>query len=418
MAFVHLVRSVSALGPNLRLTAGMALLAFASCAKPPPPVPPPAPVPVTVVPVVQRDVPRYLNSIGYATAFEAVAVVAQVDGKILQIHFTQGAPVKKGDVLYDIDPRPYQAKLDEANGQLADDQAALQIAQLQVERARPLAASDLVAKQTFDTYTAQVKEIQAKIDGDNGTILAAQVNLDYCTIRSPVDGIAGFYNVNAGNVVFAKNQTVLTTIQQVAPIYLDFTVTGAELPDVQARFAAANGSLPMLAAYLARDDTWRDATLKFLSNKVDQVTGTVLVRGLYPNTDQHFWPGEAIRTQLILETLKGALLIPSRALALGQDGSYVFVKAADNTVARRLVKTGQHEDDDIVVTDGLQAGESVVVTGQFMLKPGDKVKVVTPLSGNIGGVTGNSTAASVAPAAANPTPASAPAAATTTAAKP
>jgi multidrug efflux system membrane fusion protein len=287
--------------------------------------------------------------------------------------------------------------LDEANGQLADDQAALQIAQLQVERARPLAASDLVAKQTFDTYTAQVKDIQEKIDSDNGAILAAQVNLDYCTIRSPVDGIAGFYNVNAGNVVFSKNQTVLTTIQRVTPIYLDFTVTGAELPDVQARFTAANGSLPMMAAYLARDDTWRNATLHFISNKVDQITGTVLVRGTYDNTDQHFWPGEAIRTQLILETLKNALLIPTRALALGQDGSYVFVKAADDTVARRIIKTGQREDDNIVVTDGLQAGESVVVTGQFMLKPGDKVKVVTPLSGNISG-----TLTTAAPTAARP----------------
>jgi len=240
-----------------------------------------------------------------------------------------------------------------------------------------------VAQQTFDTYVAQVKELQAKIESDQGAILAAQVNLEYCTIRSPVDGVVGFYNVNAGNVVLSKNQTVLTTIMQVEPIYLDFTVTSAQLPDVRERFAAANGNLTMKAAYLAATDPWLNATVRFVGNAVDQTTGTVLVRGVYDNADEHFWPGQSIRARLILETLHNALVVPGTAVSLGQSGYYVYVMNVDGTVAQRAVKPGEHEGDNLIITDGLQAGEQVVVTGQYMLKTGDKVKVVTPLSGNI-----------------------------------
>ena len=369
---------VKALGMVL---GGFALF-FGGCSKPAPVAEPAAAMPVTVAPVVQEDVPRYLNSIGYASAYNAVAVVAQVDGQVLSVNFTQGAPVKQGDLLFQIDPRPYQAKLDQANGQLANDQAALTVAQSQVERSRSLAATDLVAQQTFDTYVAQVKELQATIESDQGAILAAQVNLDYCTIRSPVDGVAGFYNVNAGNVVFSKNQTVLTTIMQVEPIYLDFTVTSSQLPDVRARFAAASGNLAMKAAYLTASDPWVNATVKFVGNAVDQTTGTVLVRGVYDNTDEHFWPGQSIRARLILETLPNALLVPGTAVTLGQSGYYLYVMNADGTVTQREVKLGEHEGDNLIITSGVTTGEQVVVTGAYMLKSGDKVQVVTPLTGD------------------------------------
>jgi len=366
-----------------RLTfATLAALLLAACSKPPPPAAPAPPIPVTVTPVIQQDVPIYLDSIGYATAYEAVSVQAQVDGQVLKVGFQQGAQVKKGDLLVQIDPRTYQAQLDEANGQLANDQAALSIAQLQVQRSRSLAATDLVAQQTFDTYVAQVQELQAKIQTDQGVVQEAQVNLGYCTIRSPVDGVVGFYNVNQGNVVFTKNQTVLTTIMRVEPIYLDFTVTGAQLPEVRARFLASTGALPMKAAYLNRDDPWCNATLRFLGNAVDQTTGTVMARGVYDNADTHFWPGQAIRVQLILQTLSNALLVPSACVALGQNGEFVYVKNANNTVSSRLVKTGQTEGDNVIIASGLQAGEIVVVTGQMMLKDGASVNVVAPLPGD------------------------------------
>jgi multidrug efflux system membrane fusion protein len=218
-----------------------------------------------------------------------------------------------------------------------------------------------------------------------------------------VDGIAGFYNVNQGNEVFSANQTVLTTIMQVTPIYLDFTVTGAQLPDVQERYNAAGGNLTMKAAYLNRTDPWREATLKYLGNAVDQTTGTVMARGIYPNTDRHFWPGQAIRTQLILETLQNALLVPTASISLGQSGYYVYVmNPADDTVALRAVTPGEHAGDNTIITSGLQVGEQVVVTGQYMLKPGDTVKVVTPLTGETEaqGVT-----TTTAPDSANITPA-------------
>jgi membrane fusion protein, multidrug efflux system len=369
-------------GMSLGMAAGVVTLFLGACSKPAPVVEAAAPLPVTVAAVVQQAVPRYLDSIGYATAYNAVSIVAQVDGQVLSVNFTQGSPVKKGDLLVQIDPRPYQAKLDEANGQLANDQAALTVAQTQVERSRSLAATDLVAQQTFDTYIAQVKELQATIESDQGAILGAQVNLDYCTIRSPVDGVAGFYNVNAGNVVFSKNQTVLTTIMQVEPIYLDFTVTSSQLPDVRARFAAASGNLAMKAAYLAASDPWLNATVQFVGNAVDQTTGTVLVRGVYDNADEHFWPGQSIRARLILETLPNALLVPGTAVTLGQSGYYLYVMNADGTVTQRAVKPGEHEGDNIIITSGVTAGEQVVVTGAYMLKSGDKVQVVTPLTGD------------------------------------
>jgi multidrug efflux system membrane fusion protein len=389
-------------GMGLGVVAGGLALFYGGCSKPAPVAEASAPMPVTVAPVVEQDVPRYLNSIGYATAFNAVSVLAQVDGQILSVNFQQGSPVKKGDLLFQIDPRPYQAVLDQANGQLANDQAALGVAQLQVQRSQTLAATNLVAQQTFDTYVAQVQELQAKIQSDQGAILAAQVNLEYCTIHSPVDGIAGFYNVNQGNEVFSANQTVLTTIMQVTPIYLDFTVTGAQLPDVQERFNAAGGNLTMKASYLARADPWRAATLKYLGNAVDQTTGTVMARGVYDNTDRHFWPGQAIRTQLILETLQNALLVPTASLSLGQAGYYVYVMGADSTVAQREVTPGEHEGNDTIITSGVQAGEQVVVTGQYMLKAGDKVRVVTPLTGEVGEPAVTET---TAPDAANITPA-------------
>jgi multidrug efflux system membrane fusion protein len=380
----NLIQAVKSLrGMGLGFGIGVATLFLGACSKPVAPALAAVPIPVTVAPVVQEDVPQYVDSIGYATAYEAVSIVAQVNGQIIKIGFQQGALVKKGDVLFQIDPRPYQAALDQANGQLASDQAALVVAQSQVERSRSLAATDLVAQQTFETYQGKVKELQASIETDNGTILAAQVNLDYCTVTAPVDGVVGLYDVNLGNVVFSKNQTILTTVMRIEPIYLDFTVTAAQLPEVRAKYAAGGNQLPLMAAYLAGDDPWTNATLKFLSNQVDQMTSTVLVRGVYENADTHFWAGQPIRVRLILQTLVNALLVPAEAVTLGQNGNYVFVKNADNTVSQALVTVGERESGNYIITSGLKAGQEVVVTGQYMLKEGAKVQVVTPLSGNL-----------------------------------
>src|SRR5712691_3916419 len=325
--------------------------------------------PVLVAKVITKDVPRYLDEIGTCAAVETVQVQAQVSGQIIARNFQDGADVKKGDLLFTIDPRPYQAALEQAQGQLGQAQSKLVLDQITLKRQQELRARNVISPQDLDTAQATVKT-------DEGAVAAAQVNLDYCNIRSPINGRAGLRLVDVGNVVTGGNGggggAVLLTIQGLDPIYTDFTVSETDLPLVRRYLGGPNVKVQTNSP----DENLppRVGDLYFIDTAVQPGAGTVKARAVTPNPDHALWPSEFVRLRFILDKLKDAVLVPSQAVQISQSGPFVFVLRPDNTVDLRQVKPGQRQDGDTqVIEDGLKAGETVVVTGQLALAPGTKV---------------------------------------------
>ena len=319
----------------------------------------PGPRPVTAAKVITQDVPLYIDEVGTCAAFETVQIQAQVGGQIIAREFQDGADVKKGDLLFRIDPRPYEAALSHAQADLALNQANL-------KRQETLRAQNVTAGQEWDTAKANAQKAEAAVK-------AAQVNLDHCYIKSPIDGRVGLRNIDVGNVVGGGSGTVLVTIQGMDPIYTDFTVAEPDLPLVR-RYL--NGEkLKVLTD--AEDDELppREGELSFIDNSLQPGTGTVKARAITPNPDRALWPSQFVRARLILETLKDSKLVPSSAVQIGQNGPYVFVVKDDSTLELRQVRPGQRHGDLTVVTEGVKAGERVVVSGQLQLAPGAKVSV-------------------------------------------
>ena len=319
----------------------------------------PPPRPVAAAKVITQDVPLYIDEIGTCAAFETVQVQAQVNGQIIAREFKDGADVKKGDLLFRIDPRPYEAALATAEAELALSQANL-------KRQETLRAEKVTATQELDTAKANAQKAEAAVK-------AAQVNLEHCYIKSPIDGRVGLRNIDVGNIVGPGGGTVLVTIQGMDPIYTDFTVAEPDLPLVR-RYL--NGEkLKVLTD--AEDDELppREGELTFIDNSLQPGTGTVKARAITPNPDRALWPSQFVRARLILETLKDSKLVPSSAVQIGQNGPYVFVVKDDSTLELRQVRPGQRHGDLTVVTEGVKAGERVVVSGQLQLAPGAKVTV-------------------------------------------
>ena len=319
---------------------------------------PQAPVrPVTVAKVVAKDVPLYLDEIGTCAAYETVLVQAQVSGVIITRNFQDGSDVKKGDPLFTIDPRPYQATLDQAKAQAALDQ-------LNLKRQEDLRARKVISQQDYDTAVANAQKSQAATE-------AAQVNLDWCYIKSPINGRVGLRNVDVGNLV-GPSTPPLVTILGLDPIYTDFTVGENDLPLVRKYLGGPNIKVQ---TYLQDGSiTPRTGDLYFIDNAVQPGSGTVKARGVTPNPDRALWPSEFVRVRFILDTLKNATLVPSQAVQVSQSGPFVFVVKPDNTVELRPVKPGQRQEGDLtVVESGVKPDETVVVTGQLALAPGAKV---------------------------------------------
>ena len=312
---------------------------------------------VLVAQVTSKDVPLYLDEIGTCAAYETVQVQAQVSGKILSRHFQDGADVKVGDLLFIIDPRPYQAAVDQAKAQAVLDQITM-------KRQQELRARNVISPQDLDTAQANTHKSEAAAE-------AAQVNLDYCYIKSPINGRIGLRNVDVGNLV-GPSSPALVTIQGLDPIYTDFTVAETDLGLVRKYLGGPN----------VKVQTWspdqnippRTGDLYFIDTAVQPGSGTVKARGVTPNPDHALWPSEFVRVRFILDTIKDAKLVPSQAVQISQNGPFVFVVKPDKTVDLRPVKPGQRQDSDFtVIESGVNAGESVVVTGQLALGPGSKV---------------------------------------------
>ncbi|HVA94272.1 MAG TPA: efflux RND transporter periplasmic adaptor subunit [Candidatus Dormibacteraeota bacterium] len=347
-------------------------MALAGCAqKAAPPMQRP-PSPVVVATAIARNVPLYLDEVGHCVARESVSVQPQVSGRITQIHFIDGANLKKGDLLFTIDPRPFQAQLDAAEANLAQARAAMDFAKIQFARVQGLVESKAIAQQDYDTRKNAVDVSEAQVKQGEAAVETARLNLQYTSIRSPINGRAGHRLVDVGNIVTANTSTLLS-IERLDPIYADFTATENDFSTVQRN--AARGRLKVEVRLPDEPDKPIIGQLTFLDNTVQADSGTVMLRATVPNAARRLWPGQFVNVRLILANLPKAVLVPAAAPQDSAKGPFIYVVKQDSTAEIRPVKLGQRQGDMVVVEQGLQPGERVVIAGQLGVMPGGKVRV-------------------------------------------
>jgi membrane fusion protein, multidrug efflux system len=364
--------------------------------------PEPAPLPplVAVATTASRDVPQYLDEIGTTRASEVVTLRAQATGRITAIHFTDGADVNKGDLLFTIDPAPYEAALHQAEASVIQSQASLVLAQKEFERAQRLIPSQAISQEDYETRQSAVAVVEAQIKAGQAAVETARVNLDYTQVHSPLSGRTGERLVDPGNVVTAVATTPLLTIQRLEPIYADFTITERDLPDVRRHMADATLITQVSSPDNRAGTAPAEGSLTLVDNSVLQGTGTVMLRATIPNTGRLFWPGQFVRVRLILTTLKDAVLAPAAATQISQQGPYMYVVTGDSKADLRQVKLGQRQGDFVVVEQGVKAGERVITSGQLGVTPGAPVRIQEPAAASTGatGATGTTAATSSTPA--------------------
>jgi len=331
-----------------------------------------APIPVAVAPAKTADFPVYLNGLGAVEPYQTVLIRSRVDGEVAKIAFRQGQMVKQGDLLAQIDPRPYQAALDQAVAKKAQDEATLKNAQLTLQRYASLAKEDSIALMTFNTQQATVDELIAQIKGDQASIDSAQTQVDYTTIRSPLTGKTGFRLVDAGNIVHAVDTTGIVTIVQLQPISVVFTAPEEDVPQINKALAA--GVTPVTALSSDGLRTLSQGHLSVVNDAIDPASGAIGMKATFQNADGALWPGLSVSTRLLVDTLKQVTVVPDGAVERGPNGLYAFVVGSDNKVETRAITVGQEGDGQSVVLTGLTAGETVVTAGQYRLVQGSLVQ--------------------------------------------
>ena len=329
----------------------------------------PRPVPVSTAPVEKADFPVYLIGLGTVQGFNTVQVRTRVDGQIDKIAFTEGQMVKEGDLLAEIDPRPFQVQVQQAQGQLARDQALLSNALVDLERYRKLWATDSIPKQQLDTQEALVRQYKAAIETDKAQVDAAKLQLTYSRITAPISGRLGLRLVDAGNMVHATDPGGLVTITQIRPIAVVFSVPEDDLPVLMPRMR--NGDPPKVEAY-DRDGSRHIATGTVLTvdNSIDPTTGTVKVKAQFPNEDDALFPSQFVNARLLLDTKRNVTLVPGVAVRRGTKGAYVYVVGPKQTVEARPVRVGVSEGNDTSIDEGISPGDVVVTDGADSLRDG------------------------------------------------
>jgi membrane fusion protein, multidrug efflux system len=330
-------------------------------------------VPVEASTVVRRDVPVYLFGLGNVQAYNTVTVRAQVDGQITEVAFKEGQDVKAGDVLIKIDPRSFQANLDQALAKKAQDQAQLDNIRRDLQRHAALVEKNYVARQQFEATQAQVAQLEAAVKGDEASIEYARVNLGYSTIRSPLDGRAGIRRIDSGNVVHANDANGIVIITQTHPISILFTLPEDALQGIVQ--AMATGPLPVAALSRDGQEQFDVGELTLIDNAIDQATGTIRLKATLPNHAGLLWPGQFVTARLHVSTLRDALTVPATAIQNGPDGSFAYLVRDDRTVEVRKLKLRQNYSESAVVEAGLRDGDLVVTSGQYRLQPGSKVEI-------------------------------------------
>jgi membrane fusion protein, multidrug efflux system len=330
-----------------------------------------APKNILVTKVKAADVPVQIHEYGRVVSPESVNIQPQVSGRITEVHFVEGQDVKKGDLLFVIDPRPFQAQLEQAQAQLVSDTAQFELDKRNLERDEKIGPQHFVSEQQIDRDKADVDNYKGAVGRDQAAIDLAKLNLEYCYVPSPGNGRTGRRLVDPGNYV-ATGGATLVNIQLQDPVYVDFTISENDLARLRDNVSRGN---PLRVDVIApsRPDIAKAGKLSFFDNSVSSQAGTVLLRATVPNEDRYLWPGQYVNVTLTLQVLKDALVVPAQTVQLGGKGTYLFVVKPDNTVEQRLVPQGVRYQDLVVVPEGVQAGETVVVEGQIALANGTKV---------------------------------------------
>jgi multidrug efflux system membrane fusion protein len=328
-------------------------------------------VPVKTAIVIQKDVPVEVAANGTVQAYSVVNITSRVDGQVMKIHLQEGQEVKKGQLLFSIDDRPFQAILEAAQSNLARDRIKLEKAQKDARRYADLFKKDYVTKSQAEQTQTDAESLEAVVKGDEAALENARLNVSFCRIVSPITGRAGSILINEGNLVKANDSKPLMVINQVQPIYVEFSVPEQRLQEIQSQMAIHD--LEVLAAAPGRRNETKKGRLTFLDNTIDPNTGVIRLKATFDNKDNSLWPGRFVNVVLLLGMRPQAIVVPSAAIQMGQEGSYVFIVKNDLTVELRDVTSGAQMDDQTVIEKGLIAGETVVTDGQLMLFPGAKV---------------------------------------------
>src|SRR5712675_1574949 len=328
-----------------------------------------AAVPVTIAPVVKADFPVYLGGLGTVQGFNTVLVRTRIDGQIDKIAFQEGQQVNQGDLLVEIDPRPFQATLDQAKAKKAQDEANVANANLDLQRFTKL--GEFATRQQTDTQRSTVAQLTAQLAADDAAIFNAQTQLDYATVKAPFSGIAGLRQVDVGNIVNASTQSGIVSIAQIEPIAVIFTAPEEQLPDIRAALATAPPKVIAMSTDGKR--VLSTGVLALINNQVDTTSGTIRLKAVFDNKDHALWPGQSVSTRLLVTTLKDATIAPDDAVQHGTEGLYAFAVNQDNKAELRKIRVSQSIDARTLIEDGLKPGERVIVAGQYKVQPGSVV---------------------------------------------
>jgi len=347
----------------------LAFLLLLGCSKSP--APPRPPHLVTVGKVESKDMPLYYEYVGHIEANQSVSIIAQASGLVTGQYYQEGQEVKEGDLLLTIDPRPYEAALLKARGELAQSIANLKQARDTVDRYTVLVQENYVSQLDFDQFVTNVLTNDALVQQAQASVETAEINLSYCTITAPLSGIASKLAIVPGNYVPVGGTTALMSINQISPIRASLYIPEKDL----SRIAYLQNQSPLKVVARVLNLAPVEGELMLIDNQVEESTGTILLQALFENKDRKLWPGQYIDVQIILETRKNAIVVSSQAVQVGQNGPYAYVLKADRTVELRNVKVAQKEGDITIIDSGLNPGETVVLEGQMNLKSGEQVAV-------------------------------------------
>ncbi len=339
-------------------------------------------IPVLTARVAQRDVPVLLDGLGNVSAFYTVTVKTQVDGRIDRVAFTEGQHVKKGDMLVQIDPRPFAIQLESAQAALARDTANSKNARVNLDRYKTLTEQNLIAVQQMTDQQSSVDQLEAQTHADQSQIDSARLNLDYARITSPIDGVTGVRLVDPGNIVHAADTTGLVVVTQLDPIAVFFTLPEDDLPAVQD--AMANGDLVVQALSRGGDKPLGEGKLAVIDNEINQATATIRLKAIFPNPQSALWPNQFVKARLRVATRSKAIVVPAAVIQHGPQGTFAYVVGADSTATVRPVTVDATQGDVAIVSKGLAPGDQVVTDGQSQLRPGARVSAKPAAADNKG----------------------------------
>jgi len=367
-------QSVFKSGPLARVALLLTVpLLMASCSEPK--KPPPPPVPVLVGTVTEKTVPVELKVIGNVEAYASVSIKSRLSGQLVQVNFQEGQDVKQGELLFVIDPRPYEAALRQVEANLARDKALANKAQADAGRYAELIRKQFVSQQDYDQARATAESLGATVNAGQVAVQNARLNLSYCYIKAPITGRTGNLIANMGNMIKENADTAMVVINQIQPIYVSFAIPEQNLAAVR-KFMAAE-KIPVEAIIAGQEDKCEVGVLSFIDNTVDKSTGTIWCKATFTNESKRLWPGLFVNVVVQLSSQPNAILVPSQAIQTSQEGQIVFVVKPDLTVEIRPVEVGRPIDGDVIITKGLTPGERVVTEGQLRLVPGAKVEIKT-----------------------------------------